>query len=347
MRVLLIDNDELNLLLAHEVFEQAGVQAVAVRSLDEVRQALGGKAFDCVFLDPGFNGLHSCRLLDELRGLRELAALPFVALLAHAESAEWEQCLLAGISQFVQKPLSLTQVEEILAQLFPQPSAAPQGGWQTWGEGESAIRFPRGEAVNIGQALKRFGGNTGILGRILNRFHADQRGAAAALYQVLREGDIPTAERLAHSLKGAAGNIDAIPLAEASQAVEFALKNGDSARAETLMPPLEQALKDVFAALDQWKEGESGPAPAQPEPAAAQPLPPQQALALLEELKEPLERRRPVDCEPALRKITTAEWPAELRAQIAELEAAIQRYRFRPAQELLGRIIQQLKNGTP
>ncbi len=348
VRVLLIDNDELNLLLAHEIFEQAGVQAVAVRSLADARQTLdAGQAFDCVFLDPGFDGLHNCRLLHELRAIPKLAELPVVGLLAHAEASESNPCSAAGIRLFVQKPLGITQVEATLAELFPPVDQAPKDGWQTWGQGENKLEFPLSQAIQIGQALKRFGGNSGLLVRILDRFHADQRGAAAALKQALNAGDLATAERLAHSLKGAAGNIDAHPLVEAAKAVEFALKNGDPELAQTLTPAVESTLDEVFRLLDQWQAGRGGAAPAEasaPPPRAA--FDPAQARELLNQLQQPLERRRPVECEAALLEIKARQWPAELQAPIAELDSAIRRYRFRPAQQILSQIINRLGPGA-
>jgi two-component system sensor histidine kinase/response regulator len=63
----------------------------------------------------------------------------------------------------------------------------------------------------------------------------------------LAAGDVPTAERTAHSLKGAAGNLGVIALAEAAAKAETAVKSGHSI--DPALDSLEASLRDTVKAI--------------------------------------------------------------------------------------------------
>jgi HPt (histidine-containing phosphotransfer) domain-containing protein len=63
--------------------------------------------------------------------------------------------------------------------------------------------------------------------------------------------DLATAERTAHSLKGAAGTIGAVALSQAAATAETAIKNGEDVQeaVEALSLVLDEAVKAIAAAL--------------------------------------------------------------------------------------------------
>jgi two-component system sensor histidine kinase/response regulator len=104
-------------------------------------------------------------------------------------------------------------------------------------------------AINRADGIARLMGDADLFVRVLARFRKDYRHAAARIREALAAGDTELALRLAHTLKGASGMIEAVPLREAAQALEQALRRSEAHLAPRLAR-LEHALERVLRELD-------------------------------------------------------------------------------------------------
>jgi HPt (histidine-containing phosphotransfer) domain-containing protein len=114
-------------------------------------------------------------------------------------------------------------------------------------------------------------GDAPLFARVLARFRNEYRETAAGIRLALDAGDSALALRLVHTLKGAAGMIEARPLRSAAQALEQMLRHGADtphARPAQLaqLAQLEQALGQVLQELD---AAAASMAPARPKAPAA------------------------------------------------------------------------------
>ena len=106
-------------------------------------------------------------------------------------------------------------------------------------------------ALNHAGGIARLMGDEPLFARVLARFRNDYRESAAGIRQALVKGDMPLALRLVHTLKGAAGMIEAVPLGRAALALEQVLYYpGHDADAWQHLARLEQALERVLLELD-------------------------------------------------------------------------------------------------
>jgi HPt (histidine-containing phosphotransfer) domain-containing protein len=103
--------------------------------------------------------------------------------------------------------------------------------------------------VNHADGVARLMGDAALFARVLARFRKEYRHAADRIRDALAAGDIQLALRLAHTLKGAAGMIEAVPLREEAQALERELSHG-AADAGQRVARLEHALDRVLRELD-------------------------------------------------------------------------------------------------
>ncbi len=101
---------------------------------------------------------------------------------------------------------------------------------------------------NIPMALSRINNNSQLLRKLLFMFVESYGATVPTLRSHLLEGRREDAIRLAHSLKGTAGILDAVELAAAASAVEQLLKEGKSAEAEFAIGALELALAPALGA---------------------------------------------------------------------------------------------------
>lgn len=115
-RVLVVDDNPMNRVVAQRFLRQAGLQPVAVESAHEAIQAVTQSRFDAVLMDlymPDLNGD------DATRRLRQMGhALPIIAVSASATPEETRRCLEAGMNSFLAKPIdALAMLQELRKQL--------------------------------------------------------------------------------------------------------------------------------------------------------------------------------------------------------------------------------------
>ena len=128
-RVLVVDDSEDVRELVAESLREAGASVVAletgVAALDRVREQHDRKEpFDAIIMDvhmPGLDGLETTRVLRR-RGY----SAPVVALTARAAASDRQECLDAGCSEYLSKPVDLGALHDCLARLIEaEASVAP------------------------------------------------------------------------------------------------------------------------------------------------------------------------------------------------------------------------------
>jgi two-component system sensor histidine kinase/response regulator len=103
--------------------------------------------------------------------------------------------------------------------------------------------------LDIEAGVERLMGNRGIYLRALARFRNDYRNAAGAIRHAIAVGNGTEARRLAHTLKGAAGMIEAPALYGAALALEHGLRDG-AGGVDALLAQVAAALQALLRELD-------------------------------------------------------------------------------------------------
>ena len=106
-----------------------------------------------------------------------------------------------------------------------------------------------GPAVNHAGGIARLMGDGALFGRVLARFRNEYRQAAAGIRAAHDEGDAVLALRLVHTLKGAAGMIEAVPLRRQADVVERML-HASSGDVHGSLVRLQDELERVLRELD-------------------------------------------------------------------------------------------------
>jgi two-component system sensor histidine kinase/response regulator len=108
---------------------------------------------------------------------------------------------------------------------------------------------PSSPAIDRANGIARLMGDGALFARVLARFRKEYRHAADGIRNAIKAGDVQLAQRLAHTLKGAAGMIEAVPLREEARTLEQALRLGIGDH-EWRLARLERALERVLRELD-------------------------------------------------------------------------------------------------
>jgi len=263
-RILLVEDNVLNQEVALEMLRDSGFVVdlaengeVAVRRVQEA-------SYDIVLMDmqmPVMDGVTATR---EIRKLPGFSALPIVAMTANAMGGDRQRCLDAGMNDHVAKPIEPDDLWQALLQWVKarheagSSPAATDPPAQTTGL-PAAITLIA--ALDTRNGLRRVLGKQSLYLKMLGRFVAGQRQAVPNIRAALDEGDLATAERIAHTTRGSAGNIGATELAALATAVEAAIKDSQPLEAvDALLDALAGPLEEMVLAL-------AGALPAVPETA--------------------------------------------------------------------------------
>jgi HPt (histidine-containing phosphotransfer) domain-containing protein len=130
-------------------------------------------------------------------------------------------------------------------------------------------------AVNHTGGIARLMGDGALFGRVLARFRNEYSQAAAGIRAALDGGDTSLAMRLVHTLKGAAGMIEAVPLRRQADVVEQCLRTGTGevdASLARLQYELERVLRELDVLAATLPDRPAAATPRQPAYAGRDPL---------------------------------------------------------------------------
>lgn len=106
------------------------------------------------------------------------------------------------------------------------------------------------EAFDRQAVLDRFGGDVALLRQIADLFGSSSTGWLAEIREAHTAGDLPRIKRVAHTLKGSAGNFLATPAADAARHVQQFAANGDAAALTHAIAHLEAEVARLLASLE-------------------------------------------------------------------------------------------------
>ena len=209
-RILLTEDNEINQQIAVELLEGAGATVTVANNGREAVEMLSGPGhppFDVVLMDLQMPEMDGYQATAKLRSDSRLAALPIIAMTAHATVEERQRCLAAGMNDHVAKPIDPAALFEAVGRFYKPAEGAPAPDQPSSPAPQEALPSIAGLDTNDG--LSRVGGNRKLYVKILRQFAEQQGPALDQVADALAKGDHALAERLAHTLKGVAGNIGA------------------------------------------------------------------------------------------------------------------------------------------
>ena len=166
-----------------------------------------------------------------------------LAMTANAMAGDREKALASGMNDHVAKPINVQELLGALRKWIKKSGKAqgrkPAPEMET-GPGEPAKdaekQLGRLPGINVRDGLARLGGDVDLYRELLRKFAGNQAETAREIAAALDAGDMETAQRLAHTIKGVAGNIGAQSLFETASRLDKALKDASAETARQLLP---------------------------------------------------------------------------------------------------------------
>lgn len=364
IRVLLVEDNAINRQVATETLAGGGLiveEALnGIEAVDAVRRSFedGEAAFDAVLMDvqmPKMDGYEASRIIRADPRSREL---PIIAMTAHAMKGDREKCLQAGMSDYVPKPIDPDQLFSTLAVWVADRKRshnADTPSRQGYDKEAGSALPEKLPGIDIKSVLKRLSGNGDLLRKIIIEFHEAHGNTACEVREALARGEPQVAERLAHTIKGVAGNLSAMELQAIAAELEQAIKGGKTQSPVDLIDRFHEALSQISDAAkilaqrlveaEGWKSDAEEARSIEEEKTAESTRPDRSMVApLISELSRLLDEGniRVEECFNSLRSHLTC---SELQPDMERLGSCIDVFDFDGGQEALSRIAYSLKTG--
>jgi PAS domain S-box-containing protein len=249
-RVLLVEDNDMNQELAAELLQRSGIAfALAGNGREALELLARDSRFDGVLMDCQMPVMDGYTATQAIRADPRWARLPVIAMTANVMVGAGERERAAGMNDRIAKPLDVRSMFITMARWI-RPQDGAQALRPTGGASVLSPDLPTLAGIDGDAGLATSGGDPALYRRLLRRFAGGQADFGDRFRAALRSADRETATRIAHTLKGTAGNIGAREVQVAAGALEQACQDGrDAAAQEPLLRAAEQALDAVLAGL--------------------------------------------------------------------------------------------------
>ncbi len=317
-RVLLVDDNRMNRDIIHGMLADSGIL------IDDAEN--GREAMELYRSNPGFYELILMDIqMPDMDGyeatlrIRELdKQVPIIALTADALVSDREKTRAHGMNEHLNKPIEVERLFTIMLRYLSrkaepavprQPPQPAEGG------------FPGLRGIDTEAGLRRMMGDRKLYAAQLRGFAETYADAGKRIRKLLNENPAE-ARRIAHTIKGVSGNIEAGDLHRSAGALCEDLN-------ESRLHAFERALRGVIEDI------EGADLPEMPDRIASPPLDATRRDTLFLQLREGLTKRRPKQIAPVMETLEGHRLTPEDKDLLNRLKPLIDAYHYRDALKLL------------
>ena len=233
LHVLIVDDDATNQLVLSETLKLLDVSFDTASDGQEAVDRVASNSYDLVLMDvqmPILDGLGATRAIRQLSDA-SAAAVPVIAMTAHAMAQHREQCLSAGMNGFATKPVNLDGLRELLMG-YALGLAAGDHEDHTSNAAVSDPVSDESSPLDMAELSHNLGGDQQAVRQVVALCLQDLTAEMPILADAIDAGDLVEVRRIAHRIKGASANVRANRLRDAAGKLEDAV--GGSGGRETV-----------------------------------------------------------------------------------------------------------------
>jgi len=264
LRLLLVEDLALNQKVAQLMLQQLGYRADVASNGLEALEALSRQDYDVVFMDvqmPEMDGLEATKCITQ-QWLPE--SRPWIiAMTAHAMVGDRQECLNAGMNDYISKPIRAEDIVKALNKYKHLRGTA--------GEEKRVVLsgvLEQRETVHIDnisehsppappidpqvlQDLRDMAGEAAasVLAEVIESYLEDAPPRLQAITQAVKQKDAAALQTSAHAFRSLSVTVGAIPVAQLCEALEVMGRNRTTVGAQALVSQLQGEYEQLELAL--------------------------------------------------------------------------------------------------
>jgi signal transduction histidine kinase/DNA-binding response OmpR family regulator/HPt (histidine-containing phosphotransfer) domain-containing protein len=250
LRVLLAEDNRVNQEIARRQLQRLGVEVDVAGDGAAAVEAVARGGYDLVLMDCQMPVMSGYDATGEIRR-REAGSgrhVPVIAMTANAMAGDREECLRAGMDDYIAKPVKIDALRAVVARWT---AGAPPRPAATAPEASPAGIEPIVDAAALDELRSyQVDGEPDVLDALIGKFLDSARRDCAEVRAAVGRGDAEMLRRVAHGLKGTSGMFGARRVWAISAQIEILSKQGSLGEAGPLVSSLEHELEAVARALE-------------------------------------------------------------------------------------------------
>jgi two-component system sensor histidine kinase/response regulator len=222
-----VEDNDLNQEVALELLRDAGLVVELAENGQRALAMLASADYDIVLMDMQMPVMDGLTATVALRRNPQWQYLPVVAMTANAMKADRERCLAAGMNDHIAKPIEPEDLWRTLLK-WVRPRHAASATEPSSMTATALLFLADIEGLDSVNGLRRVLGKKALYGSMLRKFMTGQKSAVAQISLALQDNSWESAERLVHTLKGAAVSIGATDVASLATLLESEIRDRQS-----------------------------------------------------------------------------------------------------------------------
>ncbi|MCC8996391.1 MAG: response regulator [Nitrosomonas sp.] len=253
-RILLVEDNEDNQEVVLGLLAETGLHIDIAENGQVALEKISRTEYALVFMDmqmPVMGGLEATR---RIRDNPDFPSIPIIAMTANAMQKDQDDCLEAGMNDFMTKPIDPNQLLQTLKRWLPSHFEAGLDNLEAQIDHSPETPEKDNPIINTKQGLKRTLGNQEAYFSLLRKFINKQADVPLRIKTAIGMNNLQEAELIAHTLKGVAGNIGASEVQRTAEILESALREGQKRNVlikslDMLSTSLKNAIEAIAAIL--------------------------------------------------------------------------------------------------
>ncbi len=256
LRILLTEDNRVNQAVALGILGRFGHEVTVANNGKEAVDLYSQATFDVVLMDvqmPVLGGYAATAAIRHLERERETHT-PIIAMTAHAMKGDREECLAAGMDDYVTKPIQTSILVAALLRAVPEATSIPLVTTLAGEQKPSAKSQHEELALDREAALARLDGDHDLFLTMREIFLEDCGGMLHQVSNAIAERDAKALAHAAHTLKGAVSSFGAPDATALALELETMGRQGQIGGAGELNPRLEAAVGKLVTELENYPQ---------------------------------------------------------------------------------------------
>ena len=261
-KILLVEDNKINQEVAVELLQSSGITVALAENGLEALDELDREEFDGVLMDCQLPLMDGYEATEKIREQSRFRDLPVIAMTANVLSGDRDKAMRHGMNDHIGKPINPVDFFTTIAKWVTPVNPLPSAG-RLPAASQPEVEIPELANLDRERGLKVVQNSKSAYLKILSQFAGLYRDFGKVFSEALGSSEPEEALRLAHSLKGSAGNIGADALHGEASLLETVCREAPGSAAaeeqfhrvtELLEPLVEEILRKIPSHPPEGKE---------------------------------------------------------------------------------------------